>query len=97
MLVLEHGRAGATYHIGGGNQTVNIELLRLLLKILDRPETLLTHVTDRLGHDRRYAVDCSLIREELGWKPADLSGGRAAGYRPVVRIESGLDRPRHQR
>lgn len=69
MLVLEHGRAGATYHIGGGNLTVNIELLRLLLSILDRPESLLTHVTDRLGHDRRYAVDCSLIREELGWKP----------------------------
>jgi dTDP-glucose 4,6-dehydratase len=69
MLVLEHGRAGATYHIGGGNQTVNIELLRLLLGILDRPESLLTHVTDRLGHDRRYAVDCSLIREELGWQP----------------------------
>jgi dTDP-glucose 4,6-dehydratase len=68
MLVLEHGRAGVTYHIGGGNQTVNIELLRMLLGILDRPASLLTHVTDRLGHDRRYAVDCSLIREELGWK-----------------------------
>jgi len=69
MLVLEGGRAGATYHIGGGNQIANLELLRLLLKILGRPESLLTHVTDRLGHDRRYAVDCSLIRRELGWSP----------------------------
>ena len=69
MLVLEGGRAGATYHIGGGNQIANLDLLRLLLKILGRPESLLTHVTDRLGHDRRYAVDCSLIRRELGWSP----------------------------
>jgi dTDP-glucose 4,6-dehydratase len=69
MLVLEHGRAGAAYHIGGGNQVANLDLLRLLLKIVGRPETLLTRVTDRLGHDRRYALDCSLIRTELGWTP----------------------------
>jgi dTDP-glucose 4,6-dehydratase len=69
MTVLEHGRTGATYHVGGGNQIANLELLRLLLKIIGRPESLLTHVTDRLGHDRRYAIDCSLIRTELGWAP----------------------------
>ena len=68
-MVLEHGRPGATYHIGGGNQIPNLDLLRLLLAIMDKPESLLTSVTDRLGHDRRYAVDCSLIRCELGWKP----------------------------
>jgi dTDP-glucose 4,6-dehydratase len=69
MLALDNGRAGATYHIGGGSQIANLELLRLLLKILGKPDTLLARVTDRLGHDRRYAVDCSLIRWELGWAP----------------------------
>lgn len=68
-MVLERGRAGATYHIGGGNLIANLDLLRLLLKIMDKPESLLTRVTDRPGHDRRYAVDCSLIRRELGWRP----------------------------
>ncbi len=69
MTVLERGRRGATYHIGGGNVLPNVYVLRMLLRVLDRPESLLTEVTDRLGHDRRYAVDCSLIREELGWRP----------------------------
>jgi dTDP-glucose 4,6-dehydratase len=69
MIALEYGRSGATYHIGGGNQITNLELLRLLLKILGKSEALLTRVTDRLGHDRRYAIDCSLIRTELGWTP----------------------------
>jgi dTDP-glucose 4,6-dehydratase len=69
MAVLEGGRPGAAYHIGGGNQVANLDLLRLLLKIMGRPEDLLTHVTDRLGHDRRYALDCSLVRRELGWEP----------------------------
>ncbi len=67
--VLERGRAGVTYHIGGGSQLSNLELLRDLLKILRKPDSLLTHVTDRLGHDRRYALDCSRIRRELGWRP----------------------------
>jgi len=67
--VLQRGRPGATYHIGGGNQTPNRELLGLLLNIMGKPESLLVSVTDRLGHDRRYAVDCSLIRSELGWEP----------------------------
>jgi len=69
MLVLEHGRPGATYHIGGGHELPNLELLRLLLRIMDAPSSLLTHVKDRLGHDRRYAVDWSRIRNELGWTP----------------------------
>ncbi len=69
---LEHGRPGATYHVGGGNQTANRDLLRLLLAIMGKPESLLVSVTDRPGHDRRYAVDCSRIRSELGWKPEIL-------------------------
>jgi dTDP-glucose 4,6-dehydratase len=69
-LVLEKGRAGATYHIGRGSPQTNLSVLRQLLRILRKPDSLLTHVTDRLGHDRRYAVDCSQIRKELGWQPA---------------------------
>jgi len=68
-LVLNRGASGETYHIGGGNPMPNIEVLRLLLRVMNKPETLLTSVTDRLGHDRRYAVDFHKITEELGWRP----------------------------
>lgn len=69
LAVLERGRTGKTYHMGGGGPLPNIAVLKLLLKILDKPETLLTTVTDRLGHDRRYAVDFSDTTRELGWRP----------------------------
>lgn len=69
LAVLEGGRSGETYHIGGGAPMANIDVLQLLLKILDKPETLLTSVTDRLGHDRRYAVDFRKTTQELGWRP----------------------------
>ena len=68
-LVLNRGASGETYHIGGGNPMPNIEVLRLLLRVMNKPESLLTSVTDRLGHDRRYAVDFHKITEELGWRP----------------------------
>ncbi len=67
--VLERGRPGEVYHIGGGNPLPNIEVLRTLLKILNKPETLMTRVIDRPGHDRRYAVDFSKTTAELGWRP----------------------------
>ncbi len=67
--VLDRGRSGETYHIGGGAPRPNIEVLHLLLKILDKPLSLLTRVTDRLGHDRRYAVAFDKIASELGWRP----------------------------
>jgi dTDP-glucose 4,6-dehydratase len=70
QVVLARGRAGETYHIGGKNPTRNMDVLRLLLKLTGQPESLLQHVTDRLGHDRRYAVDCSKIERELGWTPS---------------------------
>lgn len=66
-LVITRGKPGETYHIGGRNARTNREVLGLLLEILERPESLLKPVTDRLGHDRRYAVDCTKIEEELGW------------------------------
>ena len=69
LRVLEHGRKGETYHIGGSNPLPNREVLLQLLRLADKPETLLTQVADRLGHDRRYAVDCSKITSELGWRP----------------------------
>lgn len=68
-LVLEGGNSGETYHIGGRLPLPNRDVLRLLLSVLGKPETLLTQVTDRLGHDRRYAVDCTKIERELGWTP----------------------------
>lgn len=67
--VLERGSAGTTYHIGGRTPLRNIDVLRRLLRVLRRPESLLKHVDDRLGHDRRYAVDCTKIERELGWRP----------------------------
>jgi dTDP-glucose 4,6-dehydratase len=69
LAVLERGRSGETYHIGGGAPLPNIDVLHLLLKILAKPESLLTSVTDRLGHDRRYAVDFRKTTQELGWRP----------------------------
>jgi dTDP-glucose 4,6-dehydratase len=69
LAVLERGRTGETYHIGGGSPLANIDVLKLLLKILGKPESLLTSVTDRLGHDRRYAVDFRKMTRELGWRP----------------------------
>lgn len=69
LAVLERGRSGETYHIGGGAPLANIDVLKLLLKIMQKPETLLTSVTDRLGHDRRYAVDFRKTTQELGWRP----------------------------
>lgn len=69
LAVFERGRAGETYHIGGGHPLANIDVLKLLLRILGKPESLLTSVTDRLGHDRRYAVDFTKTTRELGWRP----------------------------
>lgn len=68
-LVLHRGRDGAVYNIGGRNEWPNIEIARKILSLVGKPESLLTFVKDRPGHDRRYAIDCSLIERELGWRP----------------------------
>ncbi len=68
--VFEQGAPGSVYNIGGNNEWANINVVKLLLEILGKPESLIEYVTDRLGHDRRYAIDASLIRDELGWEPS---------------------------
>lgn len=70
VSVLEHGRIGEIYNIGGLHTEENATIVRKLLCGMGKPETLLTHVQDRPGHDRRYALDCRKIQEELGWNPA---------------------------
>ncbi len=67
-LVLHQGKIGETYNIGGGNELENIAITEMILKLLDKPRTLIKPVQDRLGHDRRYSVDTGKIRK-LGWKP----------------------------
>ncbi|MBQ9376209.1 MAG: dTDP-glucose 4,6-dehydratase [Schwartzia sp.] len=69
-LILRAGREGSLYNIGGHNEKRNIDVVRLILKALKKPESLIEHVADRKGHDRRYAIDPSKIRRELGWSPA---------------------------
>ena len=68
--VFEQAEAGAVYNVGGNNEQPNIAVVKLLLQILGKPESLIEYVTDRPGHDRRYAIDASRIRDDLGWEPA---------------------------
>ena len=87
-LVLAFGRPGETYNIGGGEEKANLEVVEALCGLLDRRlprpsgrshQSLITHVPDRPGHDRRYAVNSNKIRTELGWRPKhDFQSGLAA-------------------
>ena len=67
--VLHGGRVGEVYNVGGHNEMRNIDIVKLICKALGKPESLITHVTDRKGHDMRYAIDPTKIHEELGWLP----------------------------
>lgn len=67
--VLDKGEVGQIYNIGGNNEKANIDIVKLILKELGKPESLITHVKDRPGHDRRYAIDNTKITTQLGWKP----------------------------
>jgi len=69
FAVLERGREGETYNIGGGRVEKNLDMVRRLLRIVGKPESLISYVKDRPGHDRRYALDCSKMKRELGWSP----------------------------
>ena len=69
-LILRKGRVGEIYNIGGHNERSNLDVVRTILQELGKSEDLIEFVTDRKGHDRRYAIDPSKIRNELGWEPA---------------------------
>ena len=70
LAVLEHGRIGEVYNIGGPDVLENLTMARRLLRATGKTESLLTYVKDRPGHDRRYALTCAKIERELGWKPS---------------------------
>jgi dTDP-glucose 4,6-dehydratase len=70
QAVLEKGRVGEAYNIGGLDVVNNLTMAKRLLSIIGRPETLLTYVKDRPGHDRRYALTCEKMEKELGWRPS---------------------------
>ena len=70
VLALEKGAAGEVYNIGGGAERRNLEIVRGILKALGKPESLIQYVKDRPGHDRRYAIDPTRIKRELGWSAA---------------------------
>jgi dTDP-glucose 4,6-dehydratase len=67
--VILKGRPGQVYNIAGGQESANLEIIKMLLGIMGKPEKLITFVNDRPAHDRRYAIDCSKINGELGWVP----------------------------
>ena len=69
-LIIRNGKVGEVYNIGGHNERQNIQVVKTILKELNKPESLIEHVTDRKGHDRRYAIDPTKIHNELGWLPA---------------------------
>ena len=68
--VLERAAPGEIYNVGGGNEKTNLEIVNLILSRLGKPESLIRHVKDRPGHDRRYAIDADKITRQLGWQPS---------------------------
>ena len=81
-LIMRNGRVGEVYNIGGHNEMANINIVKIILKELGKPESLITFVTDRKGHDMRYAIDPSKIHAELGWLPETMF---ADGIKKTIR------------
>ena len=71
-LILHNGNDGEVYNIGGHNEKTNLEVVKTILRELDKPESLITYVKDRAGHDMRYAIDPSKTKRKLGWEPTTL-------------------------
>ena len=68
-LIIRKGREGEVYNVGGHNERTNLQVVKTVLKALNKPESLITFVTDRKGHDMRYAIDPTKLETELGWEP----------------------------
>jgi len=68
-LIVKQGEIGEVYNIGGNNERNNIQIVKTILQLLNKPESLINYVTDRPGHDQRYAIDATKISKELHWKP----------------------------
>ena len=71
-LIIRNAKDGSVYNIGGHNEMQNIDIVKIICAALDKPESLITHVTDRKGHDMRYAIDPSKIHADLGWLPETM-------------------------
>lgn len=75
-MIIHHGRDGEIYNVGGSNEVANIDIVKLICRTLGKPESLITFVPDRKGHDLRYAIDSSKLQNELGWRPeVDFEAG----------------------
>ena len=72
LAVLEKGKVGEIYNLGGHNERANIDIVKIILRELNKPESLITYVADRKGHDLRYAIDPSKATRDLGWKPTTM-------------------------
>ncbi len=105
LLVLEKGREGEIYNIGGDGERSNLEIVEEILRILNKPKTLIRYVADRPGHDRRYGIEFSKLKEEFGWSPSiSLKEGLAQTIRWYLdredwwrRIKSGAYREFYQK
>ena len=105
LLVLEKGRGGEIYNIGGDGEKSNLEIIEEILRLLGKPRSLMRYVADRPGHDRRYAIDFSKLKGDLGWSPSvPLPGGLAQTVRWYLdheewwkRIKSGAYREFYQK
>jgi dTDP-glucose 4,6-dehydratase len=106
LTVLEEGRPGEVYNVGGNNERSNLELTHAILELMGVGEEMIEYVKDRPGHDRRYAIDAGKIKRELGWEPSrsawpDALGATVAWYRDNPewwrRVRSGAYRDYYQR
>lgn len=94
-LAYEKGRSGEAYNIGARNEQFNIDVVTAILDALDQPQTLIKYVADRLGHDRRYAIDPAKAERELGWKPATTwADGLASTIEWYMNNQAWVDRVR---